>query len=163
MAKGYKQRWFVLENGQLSYYRDQEDEGKASRGGLSMNSARVVGPSDDKLKFEVSQLTSKYGKLYLRANRAFRCFRTPPMPQIRGSSALGRGHPAQHRDDGWRRFENRLVDSLAAERGTRKMRFGLPAAQPASRRHSLARPGPSWYSRCSHVALQPSASSVQGF
>lgn len=87
LARGYRTRWFVLDNGpsprfllplsalvqcvqpdtmylragMLSYYRSQEDEGKASRGAINMAVARVSTPGQDKLKFEVS---SKLGKTF---------------------------------------------------------------------------------------------------
>ena len=52
------------------YYRDQSEEGKTTRGAINMVHAKVSGPADDKLKFDVAQVTSKYGRLYLKANRA---------------------------------------------------------------------------------------------
>ncbi|GAA5924058.1 hypothetical protein JCM3775_005584 [Rhodotorula graminis] len=51
---GYKPRWVVLENGVLSYYRHQEDEGRASRGSISMSVAKLDPPGSDKLKFTIS-------------------------------------------------------------------------------------------------------------
>ncbi|GAA97411.1 hypothetical protein E5Q_04089 [Mixia osmundae IAM 14324] len=68
MARGYKARWFVLDNGTLSYYRHKDDEGKASRGSIHMGIARVVGPSPDGLRFEVSNKAGKYPKLFLKAD-----------------------------------------------------------------------------------------------
>jgi oxysterol-binding protein 1 len=55
--------------GYLTYYRHQEDEGKAARGMISMSVARVQGPTEDKLKFEVSSTTGKFPRFYLKASR----------------------------------------------------------------------------------------------
>ncbi|KAM0748994.1 hypothetical protein T439DRAFT_316102 [Meredithblackwellia eburnea MCA 4105] len=69
MARGYKPRWFVLERGVLSYYRSQEDEGKASRGSINMSVARVLPPGADKLKFEVTnKLGKSFPSFYLKGN-----------------------------------------------------------------------------------------------
>lgn len=70
MARGYRSRWFVLDNGVLSYYRSQEEEGKASRGAISMTVARVLPPGSDKLKFEVSnKLGKSFPSFWLKGNR----------------------------------------------------------------------------------------------
>ncbi|EJD53857.1 hypothetical protein AURDEDRAFT_157107 [Auricularia subglabra TFB-10046 SS5] len=63
VAKGYSPRWFVLKDGVLSYYRNQSDEGIASRGSISMKSASVkVSSAADKLRFEVhSHLSGQPG------------------------------------------------------------------------------------------------------
>ncbi|KAH7100623.1 Oxysterol-binding protein-domain-containing protein [Auriculariales sp. MPI-PUGE-AT-0066] len=54
VAKGYSTRWFVLRDGVLSYYRNQADEGIASRGSIAMKSAtlKTTGAAD-KLRFEI--------------------------------------------------------------------------------------------------------------
>lgn len=70
MAKGYRSRWFVLDNGILSYYRTQEDEGKASRGSINMSVAIVSGPNTDKLKFSIdNKLGKSFPSFYLKGNR----------------------------------------------------------------------------------------------
>ncbi|GAA6003099.1 hypothetical protein JCM10207_001988 [Rhodosporidiobolus poonsookiae] len=69
MAKGWKQRWFVLDNGILSYYQSSDDEGKASRGSISMAVAQITPPGTDKLKFTVSNKHSKsLPSFYLKGN-----------------------------------------------------------------------------------------------
>ncbi|GAA6017217.1 hypothetical protein JCM11491_001856 [Sporobolomyces phaffii] len=69
MARGWRSRWFVLDNGVLSYYRSQEDEGKASRGSISMSVARVHAGESDKLKFTVSnKLGKSLPSFYLKGN-----------------------------------------------------------------------------------------------
>ena len=50
---GYKARWFVLENGVLSYYRNQDESENACRGSINMKVARIVYQNGDKTKFEV--------------------------------------------------------------------------------------------------------------
>lgn len=61
MARGYRSRWFVLENGTLSYYRNQDEEGKAVRGAINMSVAILHASTAESLKFEIS---SKLGKSY---------------------------------------------------------------------------------------------------
>lgn len=69
MAGGYKTRWFVLENGVLSYYHSQEEEGKQSRGSINMRFAKVRADSNDKHRFEVISDTGKGStKLYLKGS-----------------------------------------------------------------------------------------------
>ncbi|GAA5952324.1 hypothetical protein JCM21900_003782 [Sporobolomyces salmonicolor] len=76
MARGWRSRWFVLENGVLSYYRSQEDEGKASRGSISMSVARVAPPETDKLKFTVSnKLGKSMPSFYLKGNHPVEAMR----------------------------------------------------------------------------------------
>lgn len=54
---GWRTRWFVLENGVLSYYRNREDEEVACRGSISLSSASLH-PSNDGSRFEVHSRTS---------------------------------------------------------------------------------------------------------
>jgi ankyrin repeat protein len=73
-ARGYKTRWFVLENGILSYYHTQEEEGKQSRGSLNLRFAKIRADPSDRHRFEVlvdgashTARTSSANRLYLRA------------------------------------------------------------------------------------------------
>lgn len=50
---GYKARWFVLEKGVLSYYRNQDESENACRGSINMKVAKIVYHNGDKSKFEV--------------------------------------------------------------------------------------------------------------
>lgn len=50
---GYKARWFVLESGVLSYYRNQDESENACRGSINMKVAKIVYHNGDKCKFEV--------------------------------------------------------------------------------------------------------------
>ncbi|GAA5971108.1 hypothetical protein JCM11641_004148 [Rhodosporidiobolus odoratus] len=69
LARGYKSRWFVLDDGVLSYYHTQEDEGKASRGSISMAVAQVAPPTGDKLKFTVAnELGNSLPSFFLKGN-----------------------------------------------------------------------------------------------
>ncbi|KAF7304407.1 Oxysterol-binding protein [Mycena chlorophos] len=70
VAKGYNTRWFVLEQGVLSYYRHQEDEVYASRGSISVVNCVLKPPSGtDRLRFEIHSGSGKGGeKWYLKAN-----------------------------------------------------------------------------------------------
>ncbi|KAL8969630.1 MAG: hypothetical protein Q9183_001909 [Haloplaca sp. 2 TL-2023] len=63
---GYKLRWFVLEDGVLSYYKQQDDAGSACRGAINMRIARLHMDAQDKTKFEIEGKSSV--KYHLRAN-----------------------------------------------------------------------------------------------
>lgn len=52
-TSGYKLRWFVLEDGVLSYYKHQDDAGSACRGAINMRIARLHVDPKDKLSFEI--------------------------------------------------------------------------------------------------------------
>jgi hypothetical protein len=63
---GYKLRWFVLEDGVLSYYKHQDDAGSACRGAINMKIASLHMDSKDKLAFEIHGKSSVC--YHLRAN-----------------------------------------------------------------------------------------------
>ncbi|BFZ53889.1 hypothetical protein PYCC9005_000920 [Savitreella phatthalungensis] len=50
---GYKARWFLLENGVLSYYRNKDDTETACRGSINLKVARIQYSNNDKTKFSV--------------------------------------------------------------------------------------------------------------
>ncbi|KAI1114756.1 oxysterol-binding protein [Nemania sp. NC0429] len=64
--KGYQLRWFVLENGVLSYYKHQDDAENACRGAISMRIARLHMSPEEKTKFEIIGKSSV--KYTLKAN-----------------------------------------------------------------------------------------------
>ncbi|KAF8603225.1 hypothetical protein BDV93DRAFT_493906 [Ceratobasidium sp. AG-I] len=79
VAKGYNNRWFVLKDDMLSYYRNRDDEGLAIRGAVSVRTARLKTSPGDKLRFEIhSHTPSSQGsqpnptasgqKWYMKAN-----------------------------------------------------------------------------------------------
>ncbi|CEH16313.1 Oxysterol-binding protein [Ceraceosorus bombacis] len=70
IAGGYKTRWFVLENGILSYYHTQEEEGKQSRGSTNLRFAKIRADTNDKHRFEVHSDASRgsASKLFLRGS-----------------------------------------------------------------------------------------------
>ncbi|KAF2726068.1 oxysterol binding protein [Polychaeton citri CBS 116435] len=63
---GYKLRWFVLEDGVMSYYKHQDDAGSACRGAINMRIAKLHMDTKDKLAFEVHGKSSV--KYHLKAN-----------------------------------------------------------------------------------------------
>ncbi|KAK8233307.1 oxysterol binding protein 1 [Phyllosticta capitalensis] len=63
---GYKLRWFVLEDGVLSYYKHQDDAGSACRGAINMRIAKLHMDPQDKLRFEIHGKSSV--KYHLKAN-----------------------------------------------------------------------------------------------
>jgi hypothetical protein len=52
-ASGYKPRWFVLEDGILSYYRNREDATNACRGSLNVGIAKLWIDHGDKNRFDL--------------------------------------------------------------------------------------------------------------
>jgi hypothetical protein len=64
--KGYQLRWFVLEDGVLSYYKHQDDAGSACRGAINMRIAKLNMSPDEKTKFEIIGKSSV--KYTLKAN-----------------------------------------------------------------------------------------------
>ena len=65
-TSGYKLRWFVLEDGVLSYYKHQDDAGSACRGAINMRIATLSMDPADKLRFEILGKSSV--KYHLKAN-----------------------------------------------------------------------------------------------
>ncbi|KAI4174063.1 MAG: hypothetical protein LQ343_002627 [Gyalolechia ehrenbergii] len=63
---GFKLRWFVLEDGVLSYYKHQDDAGSACRGAINMKIAKLYMDAQDKTKFEIEGKSSV--KYHLKAN-----------------------------------------------------------------------------------------------
>ncbi|ODQ68312.1 hypothetical protein NADFUDRAFT_44915 [Nadsonia fulvescens var. elongata DSM 6958] len=66
LTTGYKLRWFVLENGILSYYKSQDDAGKSCRGSINMRLAKIRLDNSEELKFVVIGKGSV--KYHLKAN-----------------------------------------------------------------------------------------------
>ncbi|KAG5982097.1 hypothetical protein E4U55_002294 [Claviceps digitariae] len=64
--KGYQLRWFVLEDGVLSYYKHQDDAGSACRGAINMKIAKLHMSVEEKTKFEIIGKSSV--KYTLKAN-----------------------------------------------------------------------------------------------
>ena len=65
-TSGYKLRWFVLEDGVLSYYKQQDDAGSACRGAINMRIAKLHMDPKEKLGFEIHGKSSV--KYHLKAN-----------------------------------------------------------------------------------------------
>ncbi|CCU75258.1 oxysterol-binding protein [Blumeria hordei DH14] len=64
--KGYQLRWFVLEDGVLSYYKNQDDTESACRGAINMKIAKLHMDPTEKTKFDILGKSSV--KYNLRAN-----------------------------------------------------------------------------------------------
>ncbi|KAL8773323.1 MAG: hypothetical protein Q9209_001717 [Squamulea sp. 1 TL-2023] len=63
---GFKLRWFVLEDGVLSYYKQQDDADSACRGAINMRIAKLHMDPQDKTRFEIEGKSSV--KYHLKAN-----------------------------------------------------------------------------------------------
>ncbi|KAH7920399.1 hypothetical protein BV22DRAFT_1039916 [Leucogyrophana mollusca] len=96
VARGYNTRWFVLQDGVLSYYRHQGDENVASRGAISMKTAVLkVAPGGEKTRFEVQSTPSRghqsgVQKWYMKANH--------PVEAARWTQALSKSMEWYRRD-----------------------------------------------------------------
>lgn len=64
--KGYQLRWFVLEDGVMSYYKHQDDSGSACRGAINMRIAKLNMDPTEKTKFDIIGKSSV--KYNLKAN-----------------------------------------------------------------------------------------------
>jgi hypothetical protein len=64
--KGYQLRWFVLEDGVMSYYKHQDDAGSACRGAINMKIAKLNMDPTEKTKFDIIGKSSV--KYHLKAN-----------------------------------------------------------------------------------------------
>ncbi|TVY50842.1 Oxysterol-binding protein-like [Lachnellula cervina] len=64
--KGYQLRWFVLEDGVMSYYKHQDDTGSACRGAINMRIAKLNMDPTEKTRFEIIGKSSV--KYHLKAN-----------------------------------------------------------------------------------------------
>ncbi|EIW75830.1 hypothetical protein CONPUDRAFT_93130 [Coniophora puteana RWD-64-598 SS2] len=114
VARGYSTRWFVLQDGVLSYYRHQDDETVASRGAISMKTATVRytagsgagggaggggGGGENKRGFEV-QSSASHGhsqKWYVKANHPVEAARWMAALQkaVAQAQDTGEGSPQQ--------------------------------------------------------------------
>lgn len=65
-AEGYKKRWFVLEDGLLSYYKSQAEYPVSCRGSVNVQFCRVIEHPSDKYRFEVVGLNNSI-RFHLRA------------------------------------------------------------------------------------------------
>ena len=65
-ASGYKQRWFVLHTGILSYYKNEWEYPEGCRGSVLLRHVRIIRPSGDRCRFTIVNGTSQ--KIHLRAN-----------------------------------------------------------------------------------------------
>ncbi|KAG9287344.1 hypothetical protein G9A89_023715 [Geosiphon pyriformis] len=65
-AGGYKTRWFVLENGILSYFKNQDDAGNSCRGSINMRIATISMDATDRQRFDIIGKGSV--RYHLRAN-----------------------------------------------------------------------------------------------
>lgn len=95
---------YVCEIGILSYYRHPDDEGKASKGSISMSVAEIHTRGND-LKFEISSNLGKaFGSFWLKGNReSFFLLQSKgttliliPSFRSRGSCSMDRSVEAEH-------------------------------------------------------------------
>lgn len=50
MLLGWQTRWFVLENGNLSYYKSQDEVNQGCKGSLKVQACQINGEINDNLK-----------------------------------------------------------------------------------------------------------------
>ncbi|CED83942.1 Oxysterol-binding protein [Phaffia rhodozyma] len=68
VARGYKSRWFVIEHGILSYYRNQEEENRACRGSVSLKFAQLKPTSSTGFDIQSAGHDARFPKFSLRAS-----------------------------------------------------------------------------------------------
>lgn len=98
-TSGYKLRWFVLENGVLSYYKRQGDTENACRGSINMKQARLHLGSSERLQFEVHSKGSV--KFNLKANHPVETSRwvwalTNAIQYAKDQDKLSKQEPSRH-------------------------------------------------------------------
>jgi len=73
---GYKVRWFVLENGVLSYYRGPDDEGRQARGVMHLRFMTIVPDRKERNRFEIISSKDKDAmRWFLRSSDFAECTR----------------------------------------------------------------------------------------
>ncbi|GAA5934756.1 OSBP family protein [Sporobolomyces koalae] len=125
VARGWRSRWFVLDNGILSYYRSQEDEGKASRGSISMSVAKIHSGESDKLKFTVSNKTGRsMPSFYLRGNH--------PVEVMRWVDSLRQAidHASDKESGVSSSYARSVSDSLASRRPSEPLLHKMDTVSP---------------------------------
>ncbi|KAG8956889.1 hypothetical protein FRC03_010734 [Tulasnella sp. 419] len=94
VAKGYNTRWFVLKDGMLSYYRNQDDENLSCRGSISMKNAKLKTSATDRLRFEIASNPTRAGtsaqKWWMKANH--------PVEVARWTQAISRSIEFYHQN-----------------------------------------------------------------
>jgi hypothetical protein len=139
---GWKLRWFVLEEGVLSYYKNQDDAGAACRGAISMKIARLHMDPQDKLRFEIHGKNSV--KYHLKANHQ--------VEAKRWYWALNNAIQWTKDED---KEEQRRSDMTKADHDKRSIRAetaSLQSSRPRGHSHALSVP----------TATGPGSSSVGG-
>ena len=63
--KGYKKRWFVLDNGLLYYYKNKVEKAKKCRGSISLHNSHIY--TEDRCNFVVSNF-ARTKVFYLRGS-----------------------------------------------------------------------------------------------
>lgn len=69
IARGYRLRWFVLQDGILSYYRNEEEESVACRGSINLPGS-IIRYTPGSEKFEVSCKTDSFPSFWLKTSPA---------------------------------------------------------------------------------------------
>lgn len=67
-AEGYRRRWFVLEEGTLSYYKSQSEYPVSCRGSINIEFIRIVPHQTDKCRFEIVGTSNASVRYHLRAD-----------------------------------------------------------------------------------------------
>ncbi|KAF7325030.1 Oxysterol-binding protein [Mycena kentingensis (nom. inval.)] len=115
VAKGWNTRWFVLENGILSYYRKQDDEMFASRGSIAIANCVLKEPTGaEHTRFEIhSGAAGKGGeKWYVKASHAQEVARW--VSAIEASIAWAKARDAEDTDNDGRNSMNGFGGSGAS-------------------------------------------------
>ncbi|KAI9749311.1 MAG: hypothetical protein M1815_002598 [Lichina confinis] len=149
---GYKLRWFVLEDGVLSYYKHQDDAGSACRGAINMKIARISMDPQDNQRFEIHGKSSV--KYHLKASHvvdAKRWFWTL-------NNAIQWAKDEAKEEERQKRHEEEMLKHRKAEHAERRLHgegdasSGFHHVTSASTSHAESRAGGKWHGHASSVS-----------
>ena len=63
---GWQSRWFILEDGVLSYFKSYDEVSLGSKGSISLNVCEIIVHSNDHTRLDLNVSNEQY--LYLKAN-----------------------------------------------------------------------------------------------
>jgi len=124
--KGYQLRWFVLEDGVMSYYKHQDDSGSACRGAINMRIARLNMDPTEKTKFDIIGKSSV--KYNLKANHEIEAKRW--FWALNNSIQWTKDQAKEEQEENKRNAE--LLQQAKAEHSERSRDLSIPGSEAAS-------------------------------
>lgn len=124
--KGYQLRWFVLEDGVMSYYKHQDDSGSACRGAINMRIARLNMDPTEKTKFDIIGKSSV--KYNLKANHEIEAKRW--FWALNNSIQWTKDQAKEEQEENKRNAE--LLQQAKAEHSGRSKELSIPGVETTS-------------------------------